>query len=163
MPGQQFPPRGHHQHSFADSDRLSSPGQPPTIARLEQCRLPACLPACGLLIPDCSPLLPLKFNDRHPPPTCIQTASSVLSSHLDPPSTCSLLKNPHWREKRPCSPRLSQRLAPPDSPANAGMPCTGQGESASKLDKRAGSGGLLLTHSEGLSQPPTVCHFASSL
>lgn len=90
---------------------------------------------------------------------------SIFCPQLSPRPSISLFlaEKPPLEGKEAMFSQTFPEAGPPDSPANAGMPCTGQGESASKLDKRAGSGGLLLTHSEGLSQPPTVCHFASSL
>lgn len=158
LPGQQLPPRGHHQHSLADSDSLSSPGQPPTIAQLEHCRMPSCLRPPGVRLLS---LPPLKFNDGIRPH---RYTGSIFYPQLSPRPSISLLfdeKTPLEGKEAMFSQTFPEVGAP--LPANADIPCTGQRDSASKLGKGAGSRGFLLTHSERLSQPPTACHFASSL
>lgn len=85
---------------------------------------------------------------------------SIFCSQLSPRPSVSLL----FGKKPPLEGNgavFSQ--AGPPLLANVDIPCTCQGVSASKLGKEDGSGGFLLTHSEGLSQPPTACHFARSL
>lgn len=119
--GRQLPPRGRHQHSLRDSDRLSlsSPGQPPALARTE-----GLLPARGPLGEDDSPgCLP---NSRYRIRPGTDSAQHSLPPAHFLPLSITESSPPHTpvREKRP--PDHPRKPAPTpsrciDAPSPAGV------------------------------------------
>lgn len=163
-PGPQLPPRGHHQHSRGDSDSISSPGQPPALAEMEQL-----LPACGLQLSACSPD---KIPDARSDPVLILprvSAPSSLPAHSRPLSrpfsTTESTPPPLREERRPCSPRPDPGSRPPPQPGTDAPSPMGCRQALLSLSGRRGAGtGLPPTrHSGPVPAPRKACHSACRL